>query len=114
MNLYKIHADSLKAYQAEQGDDCPVMFYNGTSIQILPGGALFATDNSPGGNSFNADLQLTCLIADFGDGFDIRSLNQQQINYPGEQGNAYRVKTITPAPNGYQVRLLCDDIAEGL
>lgn len=114
MDAYKIHADSLKDLENEADDSCPALYYNGQLIPILPGGALFGSDNSPGGNSFNSDLQLTCLAADFGVNFDFEAFNQQTFNFPNQTGRLYRVKNTITAPNGWQVRILADDSSEGL
>ena len=114
MDAFKIHADSLKSLQNEQGADCPALFYDGKLIPVCPGGALYRNSNSPGGNSLFADLQLTVLAVDFGAGFDFDSLSQQTFNYPGKAGRLYRFSSVTDAPNGWQKRILADSSAEGL
>jgi hypothetical protein len=102
MNPFSIHADSLKALQAEQGDDCPVLIYDGESIPILPGGAKFKRENAIGGFALDSDLQLTCLAADFG---DIPPQAGETINY---QSNDYTIESVTTAPTGLQLRLNCN------
>lgn len=114
MDPWKYHAEGLRALQDEAGDSCPSMFYSGGAIPILPGGAMFKSANSPGGFSINADLQLTVLAADFGAGFDFDNLEQQTFNYPGQQGDLYRISGVIMAPNGYQVRILADSASEGM
>lgn len=114
MDAWKYHAEGLKALECEAGDDCPSMWYSGGSIPILPGGALYKNENSPGGNQIMADLQLTCLTADFGAGFDFNTLDQQTFNYPGQNGQLYRVAWTIMAPNSWQVRIMANSAAEGL
>ncbi len=114
MSPFSIHATDLADYQAELGDDCPVMWYSGGPIKILPGGATYKTKNSQGGLSINADLSLTVIAADFGAGFDFNDLTSQQFNYPGETGQLYSVDSIVKVAGGLQVRILANSSAEGL
>lgn len=90
------------------------MWYNGGAIRILPGGATYKTENSQGGLSINADLILTVLTSDFGEGFDFDAMTNQQFNYPGENGGLYSVDSVVKSPNGFQVRILANSAAEGL
>lgn len=114
MNIYAIHAASLKSLQAEAGDTCPAMWYDGRSIPILPGGATYKTNNSQGGLSINSDLSLTILATNFPVGFDFNSMTSQNFNYPGQTGDLYSVDSIVKSPNGFQVRILANSAAEGL
>ena len=114
MNAYAEHADGLRELQTELGGDCPAMWYSGKLINILPGGALAKSNNSPGGFSLVADLQLTVLCADFGDGFDFSTLNTQAFNYPGADGELYRVDSTIVSPNSQQVKIIANSAAEGL
>ncbi len=113
MDVYKIHSDSLRSLQ-DENENCPAMFYNGDLIRILPGGASYRTQNSPGGLSINADLSLTVLVADFPENFDFNSMTNQTFNYPNEGGQAYSVDSVVKSPNQYQVRILANSNAEGL
>lgn len=110
-NVYEAHAEELKALQVEMGDNCPFLTYDGNDIPICAGGALFKTSNSPGGNSFMSDLQLTVLAKDFGEDFDFEAFDQQTFEF---QGKTYRVDTTTTAPNGLQVRINANSHAQGL
>src|SRR5689334_2768782 len=99
MNPYKIHADSLKALQCEMGDDCPVstpLWASMGDIKILPGGVRTKKDNSPCGLSLDSDLQLTCLLADFGEN---PPPSRGQFMF---QGQKLRITSVTTAPNGVQ------------
>lgn len=114
MNIYKIHADSLRQLQVEQDDTCPAMFYNNGSIRVLPGGATYKSSNSQGGLSINADLSLVVIAEDFGADFDFDSITNQIFNYPGEGGDQYAVDSVIKSPNGFQVTILANSSAEGL
>ena len=114
MNQFEAHANDLADYEAELGDDCPVMWYSGGPIKIIPGGATYETKNSQGGLSINADLSLTVIAADFGKDFDFNDLTSQQFNYPGETGQLYSVDSIVKVAGGLQVRILANSAAESL
>lgn len=114
MNVYAIHSDSLRALQNELGEDCPVIYYNAKNIRVLPGSAKFKSNNSEGGNSYDADFQCVCLLADFGENFNPNGMNQQTFNYPNQDGKLYRVKQTEVAPNSLQLRIYADDASEGL
>ncbi len=114
MDIYAIHAASLKDLQNEAGATCPAMFYNNALISILPGGATYKSSNSQGGLSINADLSLTVLTAAFPTGFDFDAMTNQQFNYPGQNGPLYSVDSVIKSPNGFQVRILANSAAEGL
>ncbi len=90
------------------------MWYNGGSIDILPGGATYKTSNSQGGLSINSDLSLTVLVANFPKDFDFNAMTNQQFNYPGQNGELYSVDSVVKSPNGFQVRILANSAAEGL
>jgi len=114
MDIYAIHAGSLKDLQDEAGDSCPHMWYNGGVINILPGGATYKSSNSQGGLSIDADLSLTVLAADFGPGFDFDAMTNQTFNYPSQNGPLYSVDSVVKSPNSYQVRILANSASEGL
>ena len=114
MNPFQIHASDLADYEAEQGADCPVMFYSGKSIRVIPGGATYKSKNSQGGLSINADLKLTVIAADFGAGFDFNDLTNQNFNYPGQNGDYYSVDSVIKIAGGFQVAILANSAAEGL
>ena len=108
---YEDHADGLAELQGELGAACPQMFWNGKLWPVLPGGARFASNNSPGGFSLDSDIQLTVLTAQFG--ADLPD-NTQTFNYPGETGKLYRIISTTPAPGQLQMRINANDAAQGL
>ena len=114
MNPYQVHASDLADIAAEQGDDCPAMWYDGRAIPILPGGATYKTQNSVGGLSVSSDLSLTILASNFAPDFDFNYMNSQQFNYPGADGDLYSVDSVIKSPNGFQVRILADAAAEGI
>lgn len=114
MDYYAIHAAGIQSVQDEQGSTCPALWYSGKLIPICPGGALFKSSNSPGGFSLDSDLQLTVLVLNFGAGFDLNSLDNQTFNYPGQNGDLYRVANIIKSPNNFQVRIVANNAAEGL
>ena len=114
MNPFKIHSSDLADYQAEQGDDCPVMWYNGGAIRVAPGGATYKTQNSQGGLTINADLSLIVIASDFGNGFDFDNLTNQRFEYPGQGGNCYAADSVVKLPGGFMVRILANSAAEGL
>ncbi len=114
MDVYAIHAASLQDLQDEFAGACPAMFYDGRSIDILPGGATFKTSNSQGGLTINADLSLAVLTSNFPANFDFDSMTNQQFNYPGQYGDLYSVDSVVKSPNGFQVRILANSAAEGL
>lgn len=109
MNPYDEHATSLKELQSEMGDSCPVFTPAWASlgdIKILPGGVRTKKDNSAGGYSLDSDLQLTCLLADFGTN---PPASRQLFAYLGSN---YRITSVTTAPNAVQVRINADSIAQ--
>jgi hypothetical protein len=111
MNIYQKHADSLRALQDEQGDSCPTFTPQWGAkqpIRILPGGLRTKKDNSAGGFSLDSDLQLTCLMADFGAN---PPSSREVFTYLG--GN-YRITSVTLAPNAIQVRINADNAAQKL
>lgn len=111
MDPYSEHAEGLKELQAEMGDDCPVftpLWASIGDIKILPGGVRTKKDNSPGGFSLDSDLQLTCLLADFG---STPPQSRQQFTYLGAN---YRITSVTTAPNAVQVRINADNTAQKL
>ena len=111
MNVYQKHADSLRALQSEMGDTCPVftpIWAQLGDVKILPGGVRTRKDNSAGGLSLDSDLQLTCLLADFG---QTPPLSRQLFTYLGAN---YRITSVTTAPNAIQVRINADNAAQKL
>jgi hypothetical protein len=109
MNVYQTHADSLRDLQAEMGDTCPVfnpLWAQLGDIKILPGGVRTKKDNTAGGFSLDSDLQLTCLLADFGAS---PPLSRQRFTYLGE---TYRITSVTTGPNAVQVRINADNAAQ--
>ena len=114
MNEYEQHVQGLRELQNELGADCPVMWYNGDAIKILPGGATYKTSNSQGGLTIHSDLSLTVLSADFGAGFDFNNLTSQQFNYPGQDGQLYAVDSVVKVAGGLQVRILANSAAENM
>jgi hypothetical protein len=114
MNPWKIHSDSLRDLQNEQGDDCPLIYYSDKIIKTLPGSDYFKSTNSQGGNMLDSDLKIVCLCSDFGDNFDFDAFNQQTFRYKTEDGQLYRVKDTKVSPTGFQVLISADNAAEGL
>lgn len=112
VNPFAIHAAGLNSLIAEQGSDCPVFTWNGADYQILPGGALSRKSNSPGGFSLDSDLQLTVLTAAFGDAEAARAEMLETILLYA--GHRYKIRDISIAQGGKQMRLHCDDAAQGL
>jgi hypothetical protein len=110
-SVYTIHAASLLVVQGELGDDTPMMWWKGQEWPILPGGARFQRKNSTGGFTLDSALQLTVLTAQFGDQLPDSG---QSMNYPGQNGKAYTITSVTPAPAGYQMRINADNAAQGL
>lgn len=111
MNIYQKHADGLRALQNQQGDTCPVFTPQWATlgdIKILPGGVRTKKDNSAGGLSLDSDLQLTCLLADFGAS---PPSSRQVFTY---LGGSYRIMSVTTAPNAIQVRINADSAAQKL
>lgn len=106
-NFYKVHAQSLAALQAEQGDACPSFQYAGKTYLCLPGGARQKKDLGIGGYSFDSELKLVCLASVFTPGLGAM---KQQIIYLGQN---YRIDQILFAPNGYQIELYCNDPSRG-
>lgn len=109
MNAYSEHGDGLKELQSELADSCPIFtpqWFNMGNIKILPGGLKNKKDNSPGGFSLDSDLQLTCLLADFGAN---PPASRQLFEY---LGGTYRITTVTTAPNAVQVRINADNAAQ--
>lgn len=111
MSVFTKHAASLRAVQLQHGDDCPVftpLWADLGDIKILPGGVRQKKDNSPGGFSLDSDLQLTCLLADFG---DYPPESRKKFEY---LGRTYRITSVTPAPGNLQVRINAVDAAQSL
>ena len=114
MNPFQIHAGDLGDYATEQGADCPVMWYAGNAIRVLPGGASYKTKNSQGGLTIGADLTLTVLAADFGAGFSFDNLTSQNFNYPGQTGDLYSVDSVVKVAGGFQVKLLANAASQDI
>lgn len=113
INPYAIHAAGIASVQLEQGTACPVMTWNGATIQIQPGGAIRRKDLGIGGFSLNADLRLTVLVASFlnYNSADLvqADLLQTELDYLGE---AYKVDSVTIAAGGLQLHLECNALAQ--
>ena len=111
MNPYAEHAEGLAELQSEMGDNCPVftpLWADMGDIKILPGGVRTKKDNSPGGFSLDSDLQLTCLLADFGDS---PPPENGLFMYNGKK---FKIRPLTRAPLEYQVRIEADSVAQKL
>ncbi len=109
MDVYADHGDGLRELQAEQGDSCPTfqpLWFETDPIRSLPGGVRTKKDNSAGGFSLDSDLQLTCLLADFG---EHPPSSRQLFTYLGSN---YRITSVTTAPNAVQVRINADSAAQ--
>ena len=78
---------------------------------MLPGGTRLASDNTTGGFSLDSDIQLTVLVAQFGDSIPE---NTQTFNYPGREGKLYKITSTTPAPGQLQMRINANDASQGL
>lgn len=112
MNVYAEHADGLRELQTEQADSCPVFtpLWHAFEepIKILPGGVRTKKDNSAGGFSLDSDLQLTCLLADFGES---PPPSNGLFTY---RGQTFKIRPFTTAPLGYQVRINADNSGQKL
>lgn len=109
MNPYAEHAAGLAELQTEMGSDCPTftpLWFATQPIKILPGGVRTKKDNSPGGFSLDSDLQLTCLLADFGQN---PPQSKQLFTY---LGGSYKITSVTTAPKAVQVRINADSAAQ--
>ena len=109
MNPYLEHGAGLKELQCEMGESCPVftpLWADLGDIKILPGGVRTKKDNSSGGLSLDSDLQLTCLLADFGNN------PPPSRGFFMFQGQKLRIADVTTAPNGIQVRIHADNAAQ--
>lgn len=112
MNPYTEHGSGLTELQSEMGDSCPtfIPLWHSFSdpIKILPGGVRTKKDNSTGGLSLDSDLQLTCLLADFGNN------PPPSRGYFTYQGQKLRITSVTPGPNAVQVRINADNAGQKL
>jgi hypothetical protein len=110
MSIYSEHAAALAELQAEQGADCPAIWFNGALIKVLPGSASLRTENGIGGDGLFYDLQFTALLADFG---GVIPESNAPFNYPGQNGDAYKISSVQPAPGQFQIRIKANSASEG-
>lgn len=117
ISVYEDHAGCIGQVEAEAGDSCPTMLWNGQTFLVQPSGAKVASHNSPGGFALDSDLTITVLVAAFGQGpFPVSS---QNLLYSAQGGSAaggkkFRIESVMRMPGGNQLRLACVDAAQGL
>ncbi len=78
----------------------------------MPSGASSSSANSPGGFSLAADCRLVALAADFADG--VLPDSTQAVNYPGEDGDAYKIVSRSITAGGKLITLVLEHSAQGL
>jgi hypothetical protein len=111
MNPFEIHAAGLAALQTELATDCPSFAWKGQDWKCLPGGARRRKELGAGGFAMDADLQLTCLVAQFGVTAHVQ--REAMLNTPlVYQGTRFRVDSVTIAAGGLQLRINCMDAAQ--
>ena len=102
MNPYAEHADLIRQLQTEQGSDCPAIWFNSRLIKILPGSAKIMSENETGGDALFFDLEFTAIAADF----DAGTLQDNvPFNYPGTDGNEFKIQEVQFMAGGLQVRV---------
>jgi len=111
MDPFQHHAGGLSDLQDRLGGACPQFIWPASSdpMQIwlaLPGGAKLRKENGQGGLSFDADLSITCLVAQFGTDADTQreAMLNTHLQYLGRN---YRIDAVVIAPGALQLRLLC-------
>ncbi len=102
MNVYEEHADALRELMDSLAGDCPVIWWNGKNVRVLPTSVKKRSENAPGGYGISFDLQFTTFLSEFGT--TIPESNQP-FNYPGSNGDAFKILNIDPMPGGLQVRI---------
>lgn len=108
MNELSDHAAGLEEVQDDLGDECPVFTWDGTDYKCLPGGARFKRANDFGGAALSSDLQLTCLVAQFGGAPPDPA---KALIYRGQR---FTVTSVTPAPGNFQMRINADLNVKGM
>jgi hypothetical protein len=113
VNVYEAHASSLAQLQDEldaTGDavHCPIFTWAALDRRALPGGAKLRKDLEVGGFSPDADLAIVCRIAQFGSTPNALrdSMLNTRLTYLGHE---YRIRDVTIAAGGLQLRILCVD-----
>ena len=92
----------IRQLQVEQGGDCPAIWFNSRLIKVLPGSAKIMSENGAGGDGLFFDLEFTALTADF----DAGTLQDNvPFNYPGSDGNEFKIQEVQFMAGGLQVRV---------
>lgn len=113
MDISQVHASSLGSVQDEAGTSCPVFTWNNGTWKCLPGGANLRKPNTTGGFSFEADLTITALVAQFGQ--TAEALRDDMMNTVLTYlDTSYRIESVIIAIGGKQIRISCSHQAGGV
>ena len=102
MNAYSDHARLLDDLQTEQDDGSLTFNWNDADWKILPGGAKFGRKNDFGGFALSCDLKLTCTTKQFNGNLP------QAAESVTCAGLNYTIKTVSTAPESYQLEIELD------
>lgn len=104
MNPFAEHAAGLGELTVELGDECPTFQWGRQTYKALPGGANRKRQLDDGGYSLDADLAITCDVAQFG-----KSAIALQNEMPNTEltylTELYRVVLVSIAPGGHHIRI---------
>ena len=110
MNAYTEHAEGVRSLQDELGDDCPLIWYAGRAIKVLPAVARVGSNNTIGGQSLDSDFSFVALAADFPQ----PPASNQLFKYPGANGKLFRIDNVFTAPGSAQIRISANDASQGI
>lgn len=109
---YAKHAAGIASVQSYLGAKCPVFSWNGHNRKAIPGGTKIGKGLGGGGYGLESDLQITCLVAQFGTSAQalVESMLKTELTY---LGHSYRIDAVMIAAGGQQIRIQCNDANQG-